>query len=68
MGATYLTYTLLMLTSFHSGEKEMVPFPGYTQEVCEAEAIEANTNWQMYGDHFSFKFVKYVCIPGRRLP
>lgn len=68
MGAAYLTYTLLMITSFHSGHREMVPFSGYTQEECETEAAEKNTGWELYGDRDAFKSIKHVCLPGRRVP
>lgn len=68
MGASYLTYTLLMLITFPSGHREMLPTSGYTQEACEKQAAEDNTNWQLYGDHETFKVVKYICIAGRKLP
>ena len=68
MGASYLTYTLLMLTTFHNGDREIVPFNGYTQEVCEIKAAEDNMNWQLYGDRTTFSSVKYLCIPARKLP
>lgn len=68
MGAPYLTYTLLMLTSFHSGHREMVTFPGHTQEVCERQATEYNMAWKLYGDHNTFKSIKYLCLPSRKLP
>ncbi len=68
MGTTYLTYTLLMLTTFHNGDREIVPVNGYTQEVCEIKAAEDNMNWQLYGDRTTFKVVKFLCIPARKLP
>lgn len=67
MGASYLTYTLLMLISFHNGHTEMVLTSGYTQEACDRQAIEDNTNWKLRGDHLTFKFVKYVCISTRKV-
>ena len=68
MGASYLTYTLIMLTTFYSEKREMIFFPGYTQEVCEIKAAEDNMNWQLYGDRTAFKVVKFICIPARKLP
>lgn len=68
MGAPYLTYTLLMLITFPSGQREMVPSSGYSQEVCARKAAEDNANWKYRGDRETFKFVKYICIPSRKLP
>ncbi len=68
MGTAYLTYTLLMLTTFHNGDREMFFSPGWTQEVCESKALNDNMNWQLYGDHETFKVVKYICISSRKLP
>jgi len=66
MGTPYLTYSLLMLTLFHNGNKDMFVSPArYPQEVCEKQAIEDNMNWKLYGDHTTFKSVKFLCIPNR---
>lgn len=68
MGAAYLTYTLLMFTTFPNGHKELHLTPGMPQEVCERQAAEDNMNWALYGDHETFKVVKFVCIPSRKVP
>jgi hypothetical protein len=69
MGIPYLTYTLLMLTTFHNGDTNMFPFPArYPQEVCEKQAAEDNMNWKLYGDHETFRSVKFLCLPNRILP
>lgn len=68
MGTAYLTYTLLMLTTFHNGHREVVPYSGYTQEACDTQAAENNIAWKFYGDRDAFRSVKYICIPSRRVP
>ena len=69
MGTAYLAYTLIMLTTFHNEHKDMFLFPArYPQEVCEKQAIEDNMNWKLYGDHETFKVVKFICIPSRKVP
>lgn len=68
MGASYLTYTLLTLITFHSGHKEMVLDSGYQQVACEKQAAKDNANWKYSGDRVAFKSVKSVCILSGRLP
>ena len=68
MGAAYLTYTLILITTFYSEKREMVLFPGYTQETCEIQAAEDNTNWELFGDRTTFRSVKAICIPSRKVP